>query len=272
MQTITTSPALAAYEEFAPHYDTFTADYDYDRWLDALERLLLEHGLPGRRILDIACGSGKSFSPLLARGYEVSGCDLSPSMVRLAQQKVPYGAGRIRVADMRDLHVMGEFDAALCLCDSINYLLDVEDLEAFFTGAAANLRPGGLLAFDANTLATYRSAFVGDSVVESDTRFMCWRGQGDPDAEPGTVSQALIETFELSGEGRWERSCSVHVQRHHTHDDIADALEAADLELLRVLGQSSGARLHDDFDELVHHKVLYLARRPRALTPEGSAL
>ena len=79
-------PALAAYEALAPFYDEFTAGYDYDRWLDGLEALALEHGLRGRSLLDVACGTGKSFMPMLARGYEVTACDLSPAMVELARE------------------------------------------------------------------------------------------------------------------------------------------------------------------------------------------
>ena len=39
------APALAACEELAPFYDEFTAGYDYERWLSALEALAVEHGL-----------------------------------------------------------------------------------------------------------------------------------------------------------------------------------------------------------------------------------
>jgi SAM-dependent methyltransferase len=271
MQTLTPSPAFAAYEHLAPHYDAFTADYDYDRWLTKLERLLVARGLTGRRILDIACGSGKSFMPLAARGYEVSGCDLSPSMVDLARRRLPEAAGRMTVADMRALPWLGEFDAALCLGDSINYLLDAEDLTAFFEGAAANLRPGGLLAFDANTLATYRTSFVTEAIVEDADRFMCWRGQGTEDAAPGAVSRAVIETFVHTPQGSWDRSCSVHVQRHHPREEILGALEEAGLDLVHLAGQSPGAELHDHVDELDHHKALYIARRPSADGSERSA-
>ena len=146
-------PALAAYEELAPFYDELTAGYDYERWLSELERLALDHGLSGRRVLDVACGTGKSFLPLLARGYEVTACDLSPAMVALAGAKAP-DAAAVLVADMRELPPLGEFDLVICLDDSLNYLIARQEMELAIGGMAANLAPAGLLAFDLNILGT----------------------------------------------------------------------------------------------------------------------
>src|SRR6266576_6110146 len=79
-------PAFAAYERMAPYYDLYTESYDYERWLSKLEAIALEHGLTGKRLLDVGCGTGKSFAPMLARGYEVIGCDISPGMVDRARE------------------------------------------------------------------------------------------------------------------------------------------------------------------------------------------
>jgi ubiquinone/menaquinone biosynthesis C-methylase UbiE len=67
-----------AYEDLAAAYELLTAGYPHGRWLAALVALAGEHGLRGRDALDVACGTGTSFLPLLARGFTVVGCDLSP--------------------------------------------------------------------------------------------------------------------------------------------------------------------------------------------------
>src|SRR5215210_7086056 len=108
--------ALDAYEGLAAHYDEFTSGYDYETWLASLERLALEHGLAGRRLLDVACGTGKSFEPMARRGYSVAACDLSPAMVEQARAKAPAGTA-LCVADMRELPLLGEFDLITCLDD-----------------------------------------------------------------------------------------------------------------------------------------------------------
>ena len=75
------SDATRAYAVLAPAYDLLTAEYAYGPWLAAIERLAREHGLAGHRLLDVGCGTGKSFLPLLERGFHVTACDISPEMV-----------------------------------------------------------------------------------------------------------------------------------------------------------------------------------------------
>ena len=87
----TTALPAAPYEALADVYDLLTDGYAHERWLGALERLARAHGLRGRRVLDVACGTGSSFLALLDAGYEVTACDLSPAMARRAAEKA---AGR----------------------------------------------------------------------------------------------------------------------------------------------------------------------------------
>src|SRR5256885_15284049 len=173
------SPALEAYERLAPVYDLLTAGYDHPTWLDSLEALAIEHGLRGRRLLDLACGTGKSFLPMLARGYSVSGCDVSPAMVELAREKVVVAGAEAElfVADIRALPPTAPVDLITCLDDAVNYLLSPEDLAAALLCMARALAPGGLAVFDVNTVATYRSSFASDFALDGPDSFLCWRGE-----------------------------------------------------------------------------------------------
>jgi ubiquinone/menaquinone biosynthesis C-methylase UbiE len=74
----------AEYDALAPAYDLLTAGYDYDRWMGELLRWAGEHGLRGRRALDVACGTGKSFEPLLDAGFDVVACDEALGMLAIA--------------------------------------------------------------------------------------------------------------------------------------------------------------------------------------------
>src|SRR3954453_9117831 len=127
MATQIEDPAVAAYELLAPFYDLYTHDYAHEDLLGEIEAIALEHGLGGRRLLDVGCGTGKSFLPMLARGYEVTACDISPAMVERALRKVA-GRARVVVADMRALPRLGQFDLITCLDDAVNYLLDEGEL------------------------------------------------------------------------------------------------------------------------------------------------
>jgi SAM-dependent methyltransferase len=257
--------ALETYERMAPYYDAFTADYDYEAWLAGLERLALEHGLRGRRLLDLACGTGKSFMPLLNRGYAVTACDLSPAMVELAREKLAPGQAEVRVADMRELPALGEFDLVTCLDDALNYLLSDEELRATFRGVAAQLAERGLFVFDVNSRATYRDVYGRDEVSETEDRLICWRAADEGGRGRDGLFEGTFESFARVRGDLWRRSRSRHVQRHYGREQIASALAAAGLRLVVVRGQSTGARLDRSADEEWHTKVVYVAarRRPR---------
>jgi len=136
--------AREAYDDLAPDYDLLTADYPYERWLAALAALARSHGLEGRDVLDVACGTGKSFLPLLQRGWRVVGCDISSAMLGVAAAKAP--GVRLVQADMRSLGRLGDFDLVTCLDDALNYVLQPRELEAALAGIRRNLRPRGVRA------------------------------------------------------------------------------------------------------------------------------
>jgi SAM-dependent methyltransferase len=256
-------PALQAYEALAPYYDRYTEQYEHDVWLGNLESVALDLGLSGRRLLDVGCGTGKSFLPLLARGYEVVACDVSPEMVARARERgAPWGA-EVVVADARELPDLGSFDLVTCLDDCLNYLPTDEALAAAFDGVSRNLRPGGFFVFDLNSLATYRGAFAADAVSESEGTVFCWRGEASPEAGPRAFATATIEVFSSSDGECWRRSTSRHVQRHHPFSLVVELLDASGLELLELRGQFTGASLELPADEERHAKVVYFAHKPR---------
>jgi SAM-dependent methyltransferase len=257
-------PAAEAYDSLAPYYDEFTAGYAHEEWIAAIERRALTLGLRGHRAIDIACGTGKSTGALLACGYTVLACDISPEMVREAQRKFPAHAAAFLVADMRELPRLGEFDFVLCLDDAVNYLVSDDELGATFAGVAAMLSPTGLFAFDLNSLKTYRSSFAQTMVRESDGLFFAWHGEGTPTAAPGELAAATVEVFAERSDGLWERRSSRHVQRHHRPEVVEAELARAGLECCSVVGQLPGARLEPAADEDRHIKLVYFARRADA--------
>lgn len=256
MATIANYHAGRAYDTLADKYDMLTADYDYARWLGAIEGLARTHGLCGRRLLDAACGTGKSFAPLLERGYEVTGFDISPEMLDRARRP----GAELFVGDLRQVGRVGSFDLITCLDDALNHLHEPEELLAALRGFRRNLAPRGIAVWDVNTLAMYRSAFARDEVTERDGVLIAWRGGASPLQEPGSMVDLTIDVFADTG-ACWSRCTSLHVQRHWPASGIADLAVSAGLRILDVRGQHPGAVIDGRLDELTHTKALFVACR-----------
>jgi SAM-dependent methyltransferase len=252
--------AERTYEAMAPVYDDFTAHHDYEGWLADLLTALERHGLPGKRLLDVGCGTGKSFMPMLPRGWKVTGCDISPAMLGLAREKAGEEV-RLEVADMLELPRFGEFDLIWALDDAINYLLSPEELERALAGMRANLAPAGLLLFDVNELLAYRTFFAETEVVERDGRRLVWNGLAAADVAPGSICESRLEVLDgEAGEGTGKAPVLTHRQRHFHEAEVLAALERAGLECLDVYGIYTDGILKQPLDVSTHTKAIYIAR------------
>ena len=245
------SSAKQTYDTFSSVYDDFNHEYMYERWTGRILAAAEDAGMEGDRLLDVGCGTGLSFIPMLDRGWHVAGCDISPEMLDLARAKVGQAATLV-TADMRDLPILGRFDLVWAIDDAINYLLTEEELEAALTGMRRNLAPNGMAAFDVNTLATYRTFFSRERVVEVNGKRLIWRGQMSPaEVSSGSISEAR---FEAVGE---ESLAHVHRQRHFAEAEVLAAIDAAGMRSLDVLGERGGD-LERGLAEELHTKAVYI--------------
>jgi SAM-dependent methyltransferase len=256
--TVGLDPVVAGYEALAPAYDTLTRGYDYDRWLAEIERIARTQGLSGRRVLDVACGTGKSFLPLLRAGYDVTGCDISRAMLDRAAAKAP--GIPLHEVDMRALPEFGEFDLVTCLDDALNHLLTHDELTAALTGIRRNLAPGGIAVWDLNTLAAYGEMFTETHVIAEGETFLVWEGRTG-DTAPGMHAEVVMHVFHERSRGCWRRAASHQKQRHWPEEVTSAAATAAGLRLVDVLGQRTGVVLEPELDEARHTKALYFAVR-----------
>jgi SAM-dependent methyltransferase len=254
--------AKEAYDRYAAVYDKTNAQNDYEMWLgEALMPELEKHGLRKDWALDVGCGTGRAFDPLLDRGWRVVGCDVSSGMLAEAQRKF---GDRVRLfeADARSLPSVstgegqpsgGAFSLILLLNDVVNYMTEDGDLEKVFAGVEQNLSHGGLVVFDANTVALFRHDFASGLIERARESGSEWRGLTD-EAKPGGVYEASF-----SGEGV---ETHVHRQRHWPIEQVTEALEASGLRCVAALGQrEEGGRvlLSEPADEERDAKVVYVA-------------
>ena len=248
----------APYDDIADLYDELSPGVGHEAWTTRLLELARSHGPGPSHVLDVGCGSGRSFGPRLAAGCQVVGLDASARM--LARARGRHGdAVVLEHGDMRELPVLGAFDLALCLDDALNHLGDARDVRATFEGCAANLVPGGLLLFDVLALGAYRAAT--DRIVEEPGRLLLWRVPGARDLEPGGAVEMVVDVLEGGDDDGWTRRHWRQPHRHHPVAELRDSLDMAGFDLVRCWGQLRGGVLTDEIDELHQHKLLVLARR-----------
>jgi SAM-dependent methyltransferase len=188
---------MAAYDLLAPHYDAVTGD-------SASEAAFL-HDLIGRRhrqavtVLDLACGTG-SITALLADAYQVSGLDISPGMLAVAQQKLPCSTP-LYLADMTSFRLGTSFDVIVCAYQGINHLRSLAAWEKSFDRAYGHLNRGGLFIFDVTTVSHLDQLASGPRIVQEFAGNYLRIRVGKVD---GTVFSWHIEVYELQQDGRYK--------------------------------------------------------------------
>ncbi|HEX5988677.1 MAG TPA: class I SAM-dependent methyltransferase [Solirubrobacterales bacterium] len=246
---------MAAYEAFASVYNDFNSSNDYEMWLGrAILPELRKHGLlePGAA-LDVGCGTGRAFRPLLRRGWDVRGCDLSPAMLEIAAQE---GGSEVelQVADMRELPRLGEFDLVMSLNDCMNYLLGDDDLVNALIRMRENLAENGLLVFDVNTSSTYASGYFGVREVGHWESRWTWTGCGE-------IAPSI---FEAKIEGDRLREPIRQVARFWSEREVLEAMRTAGVRPLAALGMSEAGGevvLSAPPDESRDYKLVFVGAR-----------
>lgn len=193
----------------------------------------LSRRAPGKRVCDIACGTGLHAAYLAGLGAEVLAVDASPEMVRHAQARRPHKNIRYAAADMRDLPEF-QADLVLCLGNSINLLGNVEEARAVVADVAERLAPGGLFCVQVLNNEAEGMDKPRHRVQRKETE------DGVVVAIKNLVPQGdrtlLTLNFFHESDGAWEQASDAAVLLHLALDDLKGAAEDAGLALSDVYG------------------------------------
>jgi SAM-dependent methyltransferase len=158
-------------------------------------------------------------------------------MIEIANERAAVAGANIdfTVGDIRTLTWKREFDLVTCWYDSLNYLLESDDLRETFGGAARALKPGGVFIFDMNSLfglaKVWREAgcYVRD---ENSHIFELHRHDYDFETDIGSV---LITCF-IKENGCWTRFDEEHRERAYPHQEILKMLRDTGLQTIAAWG------------------------------------
>lgn len=204
-------PSTKPYVRFAEVYDQIMADVPYSRWADYITTLWGEHNFQPKTVLDLACGTGNLTALLASSGYQVTGLDASSNMLAVARSKMKARGlyADFIQKDMRRFRLDPPVDAAVCVFDSLNYLLEPVDLQMAYKSVSSSLEQGGLFIFDVNTRARLASIPNEVSLMEGDDHFVIWSDRYDAGKQWWKVQ---LTGFIREGDV-WTRFDEVHKER-----------------------------------------------------------
>ena len=154
-----------SYTSFAQVYDMFMDNVDYPAWSKYLIQLLKEYQVEDGLVLDLGCGTGNMTELLAKEGYDMIGVDNSEDMLEIASEKRAESGLNILylLQDMREFELYGTVKAVVSICDSINYILEEDDLREVFSLVNNYLDPKGMFIFDLNTKYKYEQ--MGETTI-----------------------------------------------------------------------------------------------------------
>ena len=224
------SSAAPSFTSVAPYYDKLMASVPYRFWLSYIEALWKTHGIKPRRVLDLACGTGTVSFLLAASGIDVVGVDISPKMIKAARAKQrKSGVGNVEfiIADASEmLPIRPSVDCAICLFDSLNNILDRDNLADAFRSVRESLADGGVFIFDLNTAYAFRQGMFNQrsSPLDEPLTYI-WRSKFD---EPRQLCTINMEFKILAhGDEPERRFTERHVQRAYSRVEVEDMLADA---------------------------------------------
>lgn len=235
-----------SYERFADIYDDVNNDDFVAQLIHVLGHYARRFPPPGRRMLDLACGTGTVALHFAERGWRVEGVDFSDAMLARARAKIDAvrakvdatqagAAGpsiRLRQGDMRSFELDEPVDLVTCNADSINHLASEEDVAATFECVARCLTPGGVFIFDLNTPYTLKNRWEGDTVTGRRGE-VSYSWQPKFDEESGTC--VFDATFRIDRGGKQIVMTEQIRERVFEIDRIGELLGDAGLGVLDVV-------------------------------------
>lgn len=226
---------MDAYTGFAAVYDMFMDNIPYAEWCEYLTALLQENGISDGLVLDLGCGTGTLTRLLAARGYDMIGVDISEEMLEIASRRSGEVTGTepgilYLLQDMREFELYGTVRAVVSICDSMNYLMEYEDLIQVLSRVNNYLDPGGVFIFDLNTIYKYEHELGDQTIAENrDEGSFIWENYYDKEEQ---VNEYDLTLFIRESDRRYQKYEETHFQRAYSLESIKQAIAAAGMEFV----------------------------------------
>ena len=243
---------MEAYTSFAEVYDLFMDNVPYEAWSEYLAELLREHQIEDGLLLDLGCGTGKLTRLMQDKGYDMIGVDYSYDMLSIAKENSDETILYL-LQDMREFELYGTVRAIYSACDSLNYILEEDELREVFSLVNNYLDPKGLFIFDINTPFKYEVLLAENTFAETrEEGSFIWENFYDEEEE---INEYNLTLYIKEEEERFQRFQEVHYQRSYSLDTVKRLLEDAGMEFVAVYDAYTKNPVAEDSE-----KMLIIAR------------
>ncbi|HMA60740.1 MAG TPA: methyltransferase domain-containing protein [Halanaerobiales bacterium] len=206
---------------FAVIYDDVMQRVPYYYWYKYLKHLLAYYDKKPEKIMELACGTGNMIKYFAKEADSIYGIDKSKDMLTVAQNKFSENDNvELFNTDMSEKYKYGEFDLIYSIFDSLNYILEYEDLLRVFANAHYNLNQDGIFIFDMNTIYRLMDISEGTNKIEGDDYTCYWRDIVDREKKEWIVE---LNIYLDRGENI-ENFTEKHVETSYSLKKIKEAL------------------------------------------------
>lgn len=250
---------MEAYTGFAEVYDTFMDDIPYEQWAQYVVKLLEENGvnpqIENPSIVDLGCGTGTFTELLRSFGFQMIGIDNSQDMLMIANnKKIENNSEReeceeceeidelegseeldptiYTLQDMRDFAVPMPVSAVVSICDSMNYIIEEDELIDVFKCVKDALDKNGVFIFDMKTQHFYRDVLGENTIAENrEEAAFIWDNYYYEDE---SINEYELSIFVQEENGLYRKYEETHVQRGYTIEEVKIAVNKAGLEIVNI--------------------------------------
>ena len=162
------------------------------------------------------------------------GVDNSAEMLEIAQEKNIEEESQILylLQDMREFELYGTVRAVISICDSMNYIIEYEDLTEVFRLVNNYLDPEGYFIFDMNTLYKYETILADNTIAEDrETMSFIWDNYF---YEEERINEYNLNLFLQEEDGRYRKFTETHYQKAYTIDEVKQAITDGGMECIAI--------------------------------------
>ena len=240
---------MESYRDFARVYDEFMDQTPYDEWFLNILNIFKEYKIDkDAQVLDLGCGTGKMARKLAREGYQVTAVDNSMDMLEIAASEEDDHILYV-LQDMVSLELPQQVDAAVSICDCMNYILEEEDLKEAFRRVREFLKEDGVFVFDMNSHYKYKEILACNTFAEDreDASFI-WDNFYD---EEERINEYQLSLFIQNEQGTYNKYEELHLQKAY-EEEVVSFLYEAGFSSVRVLDAETMDEVKEDTQRLYY--------------------